>query len=143
MANRLDYILIMTYDAVTYSSSVTGPNFVRLSSLDHYFFAVSRTSFLQLTLFDLQAYSSDCAPSDQTYSIPSAVQAWISAGFPANKVRLRFVVFSFRLFRSSYDDTVLTLTILEVLDHARLDYVRLRLGRTSPFQSLLNIETRY
>ncbi|GAA5899112.1 glycoside hydrolase family 18 protein [Sporobolomyces salmoneus] len=55
----LDFITIMTYDATTYSSKTTGPNF---------------------------AFSSKCAPSTGTYEIPTAVQAWIDAKFPAEKI---------------------------------------------------------
>ncbi|GAA5974410.1 hypothetical protein JCM11641_005266 [Rhodosporidiobolus odoratus] len=57
----LDWILIMTYDSVTYSSKTTGPNF---------------------------AYDSKCAPSGSTFAIPSTVQAWIDAKFPAEKILL-------------------------------------------------------
>ncbi|GAA5829530.1 hypothetical protein JCM5353_001283 [Sporobolomyces roseus] len=55
----LDFITIMTYDSVTYSSKTTGPNF---------------------------AFSSKCATSGATYEIPTTVQAWIDAKFPADKI---------------------------------------------------------
>ncbi|GAA6008108.1 hypothetical protein JCM10207_007032 [Rhodosporidiobolus poonsookiae] len=55
----LDWILIMTYDATTYSSTITGPNF---------------------------PYSASCAPSNLPYAFPDMIQEWIDAKFPANKI---------------------------------------------------------
>ncbi|GAA5923422.1 glycoside hydrolase family 18 protein [Sporobolomyces koalae] len=55
----LDFITIMTYDSVTYSSKTTGPNF---------------------------AFSSKCAPATGSFEIPTTVQAWIDAKFPAEKI---------------------------------------------------------
>ncbi|BGP12171.1 Chalcone--flavanone isomerase 1 [Rhodosporidiobolus nylandii] len=57
----LDWILIMTYDSITYSSKTTGPNF---------------------------AYDASCAPSTGSFAIPTTVDAWINAKFPANKILL-------------------------------------------------------
>ncbi|KAL7341138.1 glycoside hydrolase superfamily [Rhodotorula toruloides] len=57
----LDFITIMTYDSVTYSAKVTGPNF---------------------------ALDSSCAPTSNQFAIPSTVKAWIDAKFPANKIML-------------------------------------------------------
>ncbi|KPV77970.1 glycoside hydrolase family 18 protein, partial [Rhodotorula graminis WP1] len=57
----LDFITIMTYDAVTYSAAATGPNF---------------------------ALDSSCAPSTQQFSYPAAVKSWTAAKFPANKIML-------------------------------------------------------
>lgn len=57
----LDFITIMTYDATTYSSKTTGPNF---------------------------AFSSKCAPATGTFELPTAVQAWIDAKFPADKISI-------------------------------------------------------
>ncbi|BGP04268.1 Chalcone--flavanone isomerase 1 [Rhodotorula toruloides] len=57
----LDFITIMTYDSVTYSSKVTGPNF---------------------------ALDSSCAPTSNQFAIPSTVKAWIDAKFPANQIML-------------------------------------------------------
>ncbi|GAA6033701.1 hypothetical protein JCM8097_004389 [Rhodosporidiobolus ruineniae] len=54
----LDYIMIMTYDAVNAAATTTGPNF---------------------------PYSADCAPSG-SLALPTTVQAWIDAKFPANKI---------------------------------------------------------
>ncbi|GAA6062878.1 hypothetical protein JCM10212_000800 [Sporobolomyces blumeae] len=60
-ADALDWITIMTYDSITYSSRTTGPNF---------------------------AFSSKCAPATGSYEIPTTVQAWIDAKFPAEKISL-------------------------------------------------------
>ncbi|TNY23790.1 glycoside hydrolase [Rhodotorula diobovata] len=57
----LDFITIMTYDAVTYSSTATGPNF---------------------------AFDSSCAPSTQQFSFAASVQSWTDAKFPASKIML-------------------------------------------------------
>ncbi|GAA5949955.1 hypothetical protein JCM3765_007749 [Sporobolomyces pararoseus] len=52
----LDFITIMTYDATTYGSKTTGPNF---------------------------SYSAKCSSG---FEIPTTVQAWIDAKFPAEKI---------------------------------------------------------
>ncbi|GAA5999952.1 glycoside hydrolase family 18 protein [Rhodotorula paludigena] len=57
----LDFITIMTYDATTASSPITGPNF---------------------------AFDDSCAPSAAKFNIPSSVQTWIDAKFPANKIMM-------------------------------------------------------
>ncbi|GAA5943159.1 hypothetical protein JCM1841_000988 [Sporobolomyces salmonicolor] len=69
----LDFNTIMTYDSITYSSKTTGPNF---------------------------AYSSSCAPSDDAFAIPTAVQEWITAKFPADKIMLGLASYGY----AAYDD---------------------------------------
>ncbi|GAA6015016.1 hypothetical protein JCM8202_004852 [Rhodotorula sphaerocarpa] len=64
----LDFITIMTYDSVTYSSSVTGPNF---------------------------AYEDSYAPPAQKFSIPATVKAWTDAKFPANKIMLGIATYGY------------------------------------------------
>lgn len=56
---ELNHYVTQTYDATTYSSKTTGPNF---------------------------AFSSKCAPSSGSFQIPTTVQAWIDAKFPAEKI---------------------------------------------------------
>ena len=57
----LDFITIMTYDATQYSSKTTGPNFT---------------------------FSAKCAPATGTFELPTTVQAWIDAKFPADKISI-------------------------------------------------------
>ncbi|GJN91979.1 hypothetical protein Rhopal_005007-T1 [Rhodotorula paludigena] len=57
----LDFVTIMTYDATTASSPITGPNF---------------------------AFDDSCAPPAAKFNIPSSVQSWIDAKFPANKIMM-------------------------------------------------------
>ncbi|GAA5914058.1 hypothetical protein JCM6882_001835 [Rhodosporidiobolus microsporus] len=68
IGEALDWILIMTYDSVTYSSKVTGPNF---------------------------AFDSKCAPSTNKFDYPTAISAWIDAKFPAEKILLGLVSYGY------------------------------------------------
>ncbi|GAA5875993.1 hypothetical protein JCM3774_002308 [Rhodotorula dairenensis] len=67
-AVALDFITIMTYDSVTYSSKTTGPNF---------------------------AYEDTCAPAAQRFSIPKTVKMWTDAKFPANKIMLGLATYGY------------------------------------------------
>ncbi|GAA5991369.1 hypothetical protein JCM10908_003280 [Rhodotorula pacifica] len=67
-AAEMDFITIMTYDAVTYSSKTTGPNF---------------------------AYEDTCAPAAQKFNIPKAVKSWTDAKFPANKIMLGIATYGY------------------------------------------------
>ncbi|GAA5827960.1 hypothetical protein JCM11251_005668 [Rhodosporidiobolus azoricus] len=64
----LDWILIMTYDSVTYSSKVTGPNF---------------------------AFDAKCGPSTNKFDYPTAIGQWIDAKFPAEKILLGLVTYGY------------------------------------------------
>jgi hypothetical protein len=61
--SRSDRDDLQTYDTVGPTSKITGPNI---------------------------ALSMSCAPDHSASDIPSAVQSWISAKFPAKKVSLSF-----------------------------------------------------
>ncbi|GAA5885506.1 hypothetical protein JCM16303_002233 [Sporobolomyces ruberrimus] len=73
----LDFITIMTYDATTYSSKTTGPNF---------------------------AFSSKCSPSSGSFQIPTTVQAWIDAKFPAEKISVGLASYGYAWEVSDFKD---------------------------------------
>ncbi|GAA5894252.1 hypothetical protein JCM5296_004695 [Sporobolomyces johnsonii] len=73
----LDFITIMTYDSITYSSTTTGPNF---------------------------AYSSSCAPSADAFAIPKTVQAWITAKFPADKIMLGLASYGYAWMVANFEN---------------------------------------
>ncbi|GAA5846871.1 hypothetical protein JCM9279_004474 [Rhodotorula babjevae] len=75
--NVLDFITIMTYNAVTYSAAATGPNF---------------------------ALDSSCAPSTQQFSYPAAVKSWTAAKFPANKIMLGLASYGYAWKVDSFTD---------------------------------------
>ncbi|BGP44294.1 Chalcone--flavanone isomerase 1 [Rhodotorula kratochvilovae] len=73
----LDFITIMTYDAVTYSSKTTGPNF---------------------------AYDSSCGPSTQQFNVPASVKSWTDAKFPADKIMLGLAAYGYAWKVADYKD---------------------------------------
>ncbi|GAA5891940.1 hypothetical protein JCM8208_002945 [Rhodotorula glutinis] len=80
--NVLDFITVMTYDAVTYSAAATGRTLCGLPRPS------SPDDVGVLTSPVVQALDSSCAPSTQQFSYPAAVKSWTDAKFPANKIML-------------------------------------------------------
>ncbi|GAA5964229.1 hypothetical protein JCM8115_002840 [Rhodotorula mucilaginosa] len=64
----MDFITIMTYDSVMYSSKITGPNF---------------------------AFEDTCAPATQKFNHAKAVKSWVDAKFPANKIMLGLAAYGY------------------------------------------------
>ncbi|GAA6024348.1 hypothetical protein JCM11491_000386 [Sporobolomyces phaffii] len=73
----LSFLTVMTYDATMYSSKTTGPNF---------------------------AYSSKCAQETFTYEVPTTIQAWIDAKFPADKISLGLASYGYKWEVSDFKD---------------------------------------